>query len=542
VRLPIPPQFFVCRRDSRDDSDRGEQPQLAGISVIPHTEGVLGPQRVPGGPSAAERTEASECRFVWLLGILAVLGAFWLWVLPLRNSFWLDETLVVSVIQGGFAETLKHSALWPQQSPLFSAVEWIVGQLAGGSNEFALRLPSVLAAIATVYIWYRLGIEFFDRESGVIFAALYTVLPQIAAEVPNVRPYSIGLLAEVSALLFFLRWLRSMQVRDALFCAVCSSLAVQLHILFMIGMGIEAAFVLVLKLRGKFVDLRQFALAAVTAITLVLPAIPHAIMLFRERRLLPIPWIQSVAELVGALIPTACIPIVIPALILAVSEGWRPSQKKGDAVALGFAWLFIPTLGLFALSRLAGISVFPPRYLLPTIPGFILCWGWFLRSIEPRALRRCLVVAVLVVTALMTGGLSAIPNYHPEDWRAAVKSLPPNGATLVYPGLVETRRLDWLRAPERWHYLMAPALAYRPDLSPQRALALPFTFGDEETSYIDQYLPAFLDRQESVTILARGNFSSREWMSWLSQRVRERGFRQVSRSQFKMVETAVFQK
>ena len=71
---------------------------------------------------------------------------------------------------------------------------------------------------------------------------------------------------------------------------------------------------------------------------------------------------------------------------------------------------------------------------------------------------------------------------------------------------------------------------------------LPFDFGAQETAYIDQYLPSFLDRNDSVTILTRGNFSSQEWMSWLSPRVISRGFHQVSHSHFRMVETIVFQK
>src|SRR5579863_6894943 len=145
------------------------------------------------------------------MGVLGIIAVVRLWVLPLHNSFWLDESLIAWIVRNGFAQ-ITPAASADLQSIGFCWLEWAFSGLFGPS-EIALRLPSLLAAIGSLYIYYRLGTEFIDRETGIIFAAFFLSLPQVALETPNARPYSVGLLAEASALLWLQRWLRTTRLR-----------------------------------------------------------------------------------------------------------------------------------------------------------------------------------------------------------------------------------------------------------------------------------------------------------------------------------------
>src|SRR5205807_136298 len=103
---------------------------------------------------------------------------------------------------------------------------------AFGLNEVALRLPSVAAALGSLYLYYRIGVEIADRELGLLLAALYLATPAVTFEVADARPYSIALFLEAAALLSLLRWLRSGRLRHGVFWCLCGSVAIYFHNLF----------------------------------------------------------------------------------------------------------------------------------------------------------------------------------------------------------------------------------------------------------------------------------------------------------------------
>lgn len=465
----------------------------------------------------------------------------WVWMLPMANSFWLDETLVAVLIKGRLAQTLSNTALWPQ-SVLFSGVEWTVSHISGSSSEIVLRLPSLLAALATLYVWYRVGLECFDRECGLIFATLYALLPQVARQVPSARPYSLGLLAETAALLFLLRWIKSHKALNAYIWAACSAIAVHLQIMFAVPFGIELVFLLVFGLRKRSLNSWVLFGPATTAVALMAPAIPQALMEFRERSLLEIPLMPpGISDLLRAAVPVVFVPIAILAVVLALKGISNRKWVWNEALLLGLGLMLIP-FGLFALAQVGAVSVFVPRYLLPATPGLIIVCGLILWSVKARWVRGLPLAASVLLAAVIAARSGPIPHYQQEDWRAAASAVKAAEPLIVYSGLVETRRLDWLDAPQRWPFLIAPALAYRPDLSPKTGIVLPFNFGAEEKADVKRRLGTRLQGQKSVAIIAREMFSGQEWVSWISEQARTQGFRRVFASQFGIVEAVVFHK
>jgi hypothetical protein len=471
----------------------------------------------------------------------AALLIVWLWVLPMVNSFWLDETLVAVLIKGTLAQALRNTAQWPH-SILFSAVEWTVSHISRSSSEIALRLPSLCAALATLYVWYRVGLEYFDSECGLIFAALYAILPQVSRQVPSARPYALGLLAETAALLFLLRWLKARQTSSAYLWSICSAIAVHLHIVFALSFGIELLFLLALCLYKRRLNSWVLFGSATVSVALMAFVVPQAMMEFRERYLLEIP-LQAPGwgDLLKAAVPIAFIPIAVVGVVFLVA---RVSHERGnwnEAFLVGLVLMVIP-FGLFALAYLGAASVFVPRYLLPAIPGVIMVWGVIVWSLKPRWVRGLSLACSVLLAAGIAARGGPIPQHQDEDWRAAVSAVKNTGQLIVYPGLVETRRLEWLDAAERWPFLIAPALTYRPDLSPKNSLILPFAFGPEEKADVKRRLGTRLEGQESVAIIARGMFAAEDWISWFSAQARAQGFQRIYASRFGIVDVVVFHK
>ncbi len=486
-------------------------------------------------------TQARQLRTIlWIVAILAVIR---LWVMPLWNSFWLDETLTVWAIRDGFGR-LFNAVPMMLQPVAFCVLEWLTSRV-GGIHEAPLRLPSLAAAIGTLYIYYRIGVEFIDRSAGLSLAALYITLPQVAIEIPNARSYSLALLAESAAVLFLLRWLRGGCMRNGILWITCAVAAGHLHQFFFMVLPLEVGLVLWRVCTRRFVRGWQLVVCGTIGVALFAPIIPQLLAMSQQAKILS--WVPrpTLLDLFKALTPIFTLPLLALLAFLEWLEGRRPrwiASQPSDAAVLGTLLLVAPTVIAFVLTKCSDIQVFNARWLLPTVPAALLLWGWLLHSIEPPFIREMALACGLVVSLVITGGVSAIPDYHHEDWRTAVRSVPESGATLVYCGLAEARRLDWLQQPERWSYLMSPILAYREIVQPADAFVVPFDFNRAGQEYLKRLITARILQQESVALVTRQYFAGPLWVVWISERLEKAGFRQTRHSAYGSVQVDLFQR
>src|SRR5262249_12543262 len=114
-----------------------------------------------------------------VLLVILFLTVLRLWILPLRSSLWLDETVTYWAACKGIATAVARSHFLPGQQFVHVMLTAFVVRI-GGSSEIVLRLPSVIATGFTAWLVFRLGKALFDSEAGILAAIVFTSLHIIA--------------------------------------------------------------------------------------------------------------------------------------------------------------------------------------------------------------------------------------------------------------------------------------------------------------------------------------------------------------------------
>jgi hypothetical protein len=468
---------------------------------------------------------------------IAILAILRYWVLPLKNSFWLDESLIVMIAKKPLAE-VGIAAYRSNQPILFGYIEHVLGYFLG-YGEIAMRIPSLLAAVGSLYVLYSIGKEFGDRETGFIYALLFIFIFQTAIEVSNARPYALGLFFLLLGIRSLLRWMHDQITRQATSFAFYTVASAYLHPFFLIALPFE---VIHAARRFRYPDRRMIYQAAWTMLIgfiLLLPLIVPMELIISRREIIKFPSPLDVMAFIKDLIPIS--------LVVGCIVGWRIArQSKSFSLVnrehlLFGALLMMPIPLLFAVAKFAGLTVFVDRYLLCAAPGLILFWGALIRSIEPESVRRFALSGGLMLAFVTLQPVTrAVPEFRQELWRSALESAPHSGQMLIYAGLAETGKLDWLQEPSHWSYMVSPVAVYVPDVSPSRHLLIPFEFDAASQDYMDGLLTQTLTAN-TVTIISRNVFSSGQWLDWTAARLERQGYSPTRRESYGIVELRVFE-
>ncbi|MFY9551331.1 MAG: glycosyltransferase family 39 protein [Thermoanaerobaculia bacterium] len=460
-----------------------------------------------------------------------------LWVMPLGSSLSLDEFGTWWVTNGRFDEILSRARLFPQSVPYAAAV-WLARAL-GGSSEIALRLPSLLAAGLAVYCLYRLGLELFDRNTGLLAAGIFVGFPQICFAAGDARPYAFAVLATIGALWMLVRWLERSRATDAFGYVLFATAAVYFQYLFATMFVVHAAYVIRRWRRGCGVPPRQLLLVAVGIAALTAPAALLALEVGSDRALHAFGVMPDVKAVVLSLVPAG----VLAALLASFLVCWKlglvgrrphtPVWSKGfqeekaarvpprDALWLLSLSAVVPAAILFMVSRVTGTSVFVSRYMMCMIPGQALLMAWFLRGVLPTRGQRAVVPGYLLILFLARGLKIA---HTGEDWRGAVAALNViNGShpVLMSGTYTESRNLDWVQDGKHVAYMRAPLDFYA---TAGRAVILPLNVGRDAESYVEELLNSTPGLKDRFVLIERSSkFPS--WAPWLDERLRPSGFR-----------------
>jgi mannosyltransferase len=352
-----------------------------------------------------------------LLAIVLVAAALRLPTLGVQ-SLWFDEAATWGQVNDSFAEIIYRTSA-DNYPPLYNILAWLLVQVLGDA-EWVLRLPAALLAIANVPLLYLLGRRIAGPSVGLLAAALLALSAYHVWYSQEARMYSLLAFAATAYGWAALRGLERPGLGPALLLAGSGIILVYSHpygALTWAGIGLGALLVHVARR-----DWRGLGWLIGAGFASALVFLPWAIILIGRARVIETTgfWIatptagsvlEDLIRLTGGLV--VLVLLAIPILL------WRRRRlvplRLGFAPVILVAWVTVPVVLGFIASLLFE-PVFHPRYLLGTLPAWLLLYALALLALfaSPRA--RVIAAALSLVV-----GIVVLVTDSPgprADWRA----------------------------------------------------------------------------------------------------------------------------
>jgi mannosyltransferase len=309
-----------------------------------------------------------------------------------RTSLWFAESVSWSQARLPFFEMIRATAQ-DNYPPLHNIILFATIRLFGDS-EMALRTPSALLGVATVYVLYRLGSLLWDNTTGIIAALFLTISGFHVWYSTEARMYA---LLAFTATLFVLGTVRVIRHPSNGSLAACTAAATALlysHVygsFVFAGVNIAVIAGLIFNAAWIKIDWRRWLATQFLSALLFLP---WAIILFRRMGVvmqgfwIPEPTIpfalQQLHELAGGPIALTILAILSSIALFKIrifQHGAHPTGSRDERtwVSLRLDWQNSILCGWFVtpivagyLVSLVGQSIFFHNYLICVLPAVFL--------------------------------------------------------------------------------------------------------------------------------------------------------------------------
>jgi hypothetical protein len=438
---------------------------LRGVLVAFVLAGVTAAARVAG---LARRLLALRAWRWWLAVAGVAAMATWLRAHTLTlQSLWFDEVLTAIG-----AQNLAWIAYTPQifgHPPLQYLVGWTVGGSA--ADEWRLRLPSLVAGVATVVALAWLGRRLLGPAPG-LMAALALSLSPFHVEISQLaRPYALFLLLTVLSMSALIQALERERARDWLWLSALLALNLYTHYLALPVFLLEAVTATVFLARRRWHGSLSAVLAFAGAIVLLLPWFP----VLRRLGSAQIGQGELPALYLHELVTRVFVPQLLgPGMGTVLGLGlvacalWS-LRRRPDLLLVTLLWVALPLAVLWVAQPAHFIA---GRHLAFLLPIVMLLLGHGIATVADAgacAVRRlggvdwshqrlgAALTAALVVVAWGTPTAGGLRHYYQgrtgPDWRTVASVLdgliPENDRVVATVGAVYPLRHYWsLRVEE----------------------------------------------------------------------------------------------
>jgi mannosyltransferase len=457
-----------------------------------------------------------------LLG-LASLAALRLWILPLRSSLWLDETVTYWSACKGLRAAIARSQFPPGQQFVYTMIAALAMRI-GGPSEVVLRLPSLLATVLTAWLLFQLGKALFDRETGILGVLVFTSLHVVAREAAvNARPYGIGLLLVVAAMLQLVRWMRTGRLRNMLAFVVLSAAIPYLHYLFVVVYLVFLIYSFYVRWSGEVrVSWKGLVAARVLILLLILPLLWNAVQARRVSAAASFASTPDASKLFSSFLTPVLGASLLGGLLISVFVCGRCTANLAEgsrsAWVLLAGWLTVPIFILYVVARFTPFETFVPRYFLTAVPALALLIGWMVRSLEPARARIVVATAITVISIVSFRGglLHPSKSVHEEDWRSAAALVRAAGIAedtpvLIRVGLIDSVKVRWDLNIDHDSPLLSPISKYP---LPGRIVLLPYKLDPDAVNYMQEVYSRVLRPVDAFVLVAR-NRDGESMIPWL---------------------------
>lgn len=372
------------------------------------------------------------------------------------KSFWFDEGVSVAIARLDWYNFLRILGRREANMTLYYLLlrPWL---LLGHSEAF-VRALSVIFGVAAIPAIYFLGKEIYNRQAGLIAAALLTVNALHIDHSQEARSYPLFVLLSILSTYFFWRSMKVPSRQNLRWHIMASVLAVYAHFFATLLLAVQWCWI---RLRGMISPAWKR-----NWLWIVIFSAPLFVFIVTTGAG-PLAWIprpgwQEVSRFLTALTGNAGWPLVtlycVAIVIVIIFLRQKPSTEDRGATQFLLFWLFAPILLIFLISQLR--SFFLTRYFLFLLPPLLLLAA---RGIQylPRTSSRLL--ALVLFLALSWQGLRSsyahdldVPR---EDWRQAsayVLNHAQPGDALVFHTLMGRMPFEFYRWDARGPIVVAP--------------------------------------------------------------------------------------
>ena len=383
------------------------------------------------------------------MGALTLLALVLRWS-PLQVSLHDDELFLYAIVKDhSLGEVLSIVHDTEKTPPLGFVLSWLFAH--GDDLTIPLRIPSLVAGIASVPLVYLLGRRTVGRAAATVAAAWFAISPFQIYYATGARSYAEVTALVILATLALLLALERPRLRWWALYVVAVVAAVYTHYIAALVLAPQAAWALWTHRESARAQLLAYAAAAVAFlpwlpsflvqadhsdteaafIASVAPVTLPTIERVSTRGLFGHPAIPA-GELPGYL-PEALILTALGVALVVTGYRWiaagrapRPPRAGGLLVLLAI----FPLVALILYSLRPDTSFLLPRNLAVAVPYALLLIGWVLTRPPP------IVATALSVVALAGLGVGAVkiqdPDNQPPDGRDAARFIdanaPPNAA------------------------------------------------------------------------------------------------------------------
>ncbi|MCS6849273.1 MAG: glycosyltransferase family 39 protein [Anaerolineae bacterium] len=413
--------------------------------------------------TAHRRTHGRALILLVLLAALAI-RAFDL----AGQSLWYDEAFSVR-----FAQQNDILALFIREAQLNlnTPLHYILlkGWMFGlGDGEFAVRLLSVFAGVASVALAYRLGALILN-QSSLIPAVLVALSPVGVMAAQDVRMHAFASCLSLGATVAFLTALRSERPVLWLTWGVLGVLAFATHVLSALFVGIHIVVGIALRLaEGRSISRPHLVASAITGVVILV----WAVLLWSNRASYGVSYDAS-ADWPALMLQTAAgqvLPRLLPAelvapagvaVMIALVLSCATLIVMRDQAQLAGALAAIAVGSLIAMATFcAVVGKFSPRYPSIIAPIVLATIGVAIAVAAKRGrMAQALARAGFASLALgFSAGLLTLrtsPLYANEDFRGAVAHIrarlqPDERVLLVSGHFAPAFEYYWTGAPDAW--------------------------------------------------------------------------------------------
>jgi mannosyltransferase len=357
------------------------------------------------------------------------------------ESFWLDEGFTLSWASHGILYAVG-SSIGDVQAPLYFVIMnlWV---MALGNSETALRLPSLLAGIASIPLFYVLADRLTGRKAGIIATVIFSLSTFQIYFSQEARPYSLFLFLSLASMYFFFS-LGNKERKTRLLYIVSTVLMVYTHDYAVFMVLAQNVMVLLSGKRGG--GLMDWISLQTTIFLLSFPWL--AAMAFQVLRSssagsviswIPVPTLSMFMETFFnysgyyylypwgygteyfATLSTVSLFLSVTVILLAAKPFLAIGRKRlgfrlpenGDKLLI---WLTVPIF-IPLLISLVFFPIYWPRFTIAASPAFYMLAAMGINSVSRKHVKTLVISAIIVL--MLVNNVRYHYEINKEQWREA---------------------------------------------------------------------------------------------------------------------------